>query len=148
MKKLIDEKDEMYAEMYKMDDQVLAQKVIFIVDDSADSLQLMESLVRRNLPCQLQCFTNEFEALKKMSEIRPSLLILDVMLASLNGMKIGKAVSDLNFYDGPIVFTSANESYEKEISILFNDECIFLPKPINRNDFIRAILMCLHKNQH
>jgi DNA-binding NtrC family response regulator len=138
--KLSREKKEMYEDMYKLDDKVLAEMTIVIIDDSEESLHLMESFIKKDLPCKVKSYLNEFEALKDISDQAPSLIILDVMLGSLDGMKIGKAVKELHFFDGPIIFVSSNDAFRREAEEIFQKQAQFLSKPLNKGLFIETIL--------
>ncbi len=133
MRKLIEDRHELLDAFAHKEMDHLKDKRILIIDDSDDSINLMETLIKANTrDIQVRSFKDEYEALKEISHNEYDLIILDVMLNTTDGIKIGKAIKELNIYQGPILFTSANQKYKDEINTIFKKNMNFLPKPIDK----------------
>ncbi|MBL6991315.1 MAG: response regulator [Bacteriovoracaceae bacterium] len=112
----------------------LKQKNILIVDDDVAFNVLATHLLKDLGDVNVQSASTPSIAVKKMFDMRPDLIILDIMLDRVNGIQLAKAINCL-YEDGiPIVFVSANHRYRNDIILSNFDlrKVTFLPKPIDR----------------
>lgn len=117
---------------------------ILIVDDDIETTKLLEEIIKLNghEPFSINESRN---ALKKTEDLLPDLVLLDIMMAEINGialcklMKSSPAISHI-----PVIMVSAlNDEGTKRDS--FNagaDE--FITKPIIPKDFVKRINTALN----
>lgn len=112
---------------------------ILIVDDDHETIKLLESIVRSkgHEPFSVSESKN---AIKAVETIMPDIILLDIMMAEINGIAICKLIKsspDLNHI--PVVMVSAlnDEGSKKDAYNAGANE--FLTKPIYPNEFMRRI---------
>ena len=88
------------------------QKVLIIEDDSVVSLTLKAQLEQKGFEVT-QVF-NGSAAIRKVISIHPDVILLDIGLPDKNGYDICKELRQ--FYDGGIIFLTAHESVEAEVT--------------------------------
>ena len=118
---------------------VAKMRNIFILDDSIETTHLLQGFLSQYENIKIHPFNNEYDALRKISKVRPDLLILDIMLSSFDGIRVAKAVKDLKYYTGPILFISAHQEFQRVVERLDYADFYFLQKPISRSMFISQI---------
>ncbi|WP_168118781.1 response regulator [Paenibacillus sp. HB172176] len=102
---------------------------VVIVDDEHLVLNLMNMIVGRNAGFSIVgSFTDPHEALKRIPELRPDILFLDIEMPLMNGMELARLVRE-RFDRGMIVFTTAHMQYALEA---FDVEAIdYVLKPVS-----------------
>ncbi len=85
-----------------------APPVVFIVDDDADFLE-MNRLILETGAYMVLCFRDPQEALKRMENERPDLVITDLMMRDLDsGFTFSRKIKeDRRFRDIPVVIITA-----------------------------------------
>jgi len=121
----------------------LCSKKIMIIDDSEESIFVISSQLKKTGEYSVLSFTSEFDALKEISKQAPELIILDIMLETIDGIKFALTLKGLEYYAGPIIFISSNKSFEKELLKTFGDKCIFMNKPINLTKLSETVFRIL-----
>jgi len=121
----------------------LKEKTIVIIDDSEEAINIMKAFLKQKDSLQLKTFTDEFLALKAISKENPDLVIMDIMLKSLDGLKMAKIIKEIYLSNTPILFVSSDSTFEKEITTLFDKKSHFIQKPINRTQFIEIVTKLL-----
>lgn len=82
-------------------------KVILLVDDDLTLLEMYEDRLKAEGFTIIQA-TNGEEALKKVREVKPSLVILDVMMPKVNGFDVLKNLrADPEFKNIPVIILTA-----------------------------------------
>ena len=82
-------------------------KTILLVDDDLTLLEMYEDRLKAEGYEIIQA-TNGEEALKKAREVKPALVILDVMMPKVNGFDVLKNLrADQEFKDIPIIVLTA-----------------------------------------
>lgn len=87
----------------------LNQKVpyILIVDDVPTNILVLSEILKRT-GCKIQSVTDGMTALKVMSEEKPDLILLDIMMPGIDGYEVCRRVKeDKNLCDIPVIFISA-----------------------------------------
>lgn len=89
-------------------DQLSARKVIMAVDDSLTIRRILTSLLERN-GYRVVAASDGQEALQKVTQLIPDLIILDVMMPGMNGYDVCKALRhNANTKPVPVVMLSAS----------------------------------------
>lgn len=90
---------------------------IFIVEDNADIREIYR-LVFELAGFTVEASENGLDAISRLSEVRPDIILLDIMLPEMDGFEVLKAVkqnmSDTGLQNTPIVVWS-NLSQEEDI---------------------------------
>ena len=83
----------------------LAEASILIVDDNLQNLELMHAYLE-DLPCRLATATDGEEAVRRIEQDAPDLILLDVMMPRMSGFevcqKIKSSLVNLGFSDSTI----------------------------------------------
>ena len=75
-----------------------AEPYILCVDDDADFLEFYREVLGAG-GYRVSCFTNQMEALRRMAEAVPSLVVTDLMMESLSaGFTFSRAIKDNDRY--------------------------------------------------
>lgn len=81
---------------------------VLVVDDEADAVELLqEFLVAKGY--EVLTATDGEEALRKVREERPHLILLDVRMPGMNGLEILRRVRQIDQEVGVIMVTAVNE---------------------------------------
>ncbi len=141
------QRKELLEAIAKTEFQHLNNKKVIIIDDSKDALTLMSTYLGQISNIEIRTYSDEFDALRKISSDKPDLLVLDIMLTYSDGMKIGSLLKELEIYKGKILFISSNKNFEHELKTFFEKEVIhFLTKPIDKNHFVETVINLLKKD--
>ena len=92
---------------------MLIQKVL-VVDDSKTELMYLSDLLQKQ-GLQVRTAENGEEAFKRLSEDKPDLILMDVVMPGQNGFQLTRAISrDPLFSDVPIIMcTSKNQETDR-----------------------------------
>lgn len=123
----------------------LPHKNIVIVDDDPDFILFMENLLNQIGNFTITNFKDEIEGLQSVVKDSPDLIIMDIMLANSDGMKLGSTMRQFMEFEAPILFVSSNKSYEQDVNMLMDnyDRIDFISKPFDKKrlaDKIKEIL--------
>jgi DNA-binding response OmpR family regulator len=112
---------------------------VLIVDDDMFVRRLVRTLLETE---GMECYEADDgkQALEAARELRPDIIVLDVMLPSLNGYEICRTLKfDENFSDIPIVMlTSRSEPTDKETGY-YTGADVYLTKPFEHKELVEAI---------
>lgn len=115
------------------------KKTILIVDDNEDVITTYRAVLCR-MGFDVSQAANGHDCLRKIEEIKPDLLLLDVRLPGLSGTEVCRMVKDTaQTKDIPVVAISASMSAEtrEKMEEVGADE--FLLKPIDVSDLNRVV---------
>ena len=89
------------------------QKVLVVDDSKTELMALSEMLQKQGL--QVRTAENGEEALKRLSEDKPDLILMDVVMPGQNGFQLTRAISrDPLYADVPIIMcTSKNQETDR-----------------------------------
>lgn len=121
-----------------MDVDKTKQKIL-IVDDTISVIAILKEIILR-AGYQVAIATSGEKALRKLSVIKPDLILLDVMMPGLNGYQTCEAIKvQKEFEQVPIIFISAlNESFDK-VKAFKSGAIDYVPKPVNGAELLMRI---------
>ena len=89
------------------------QKILLVDDSKTELHHLSEMLIKRGY--QIRTAENGEEALKRLAEEKPDLILMDVVMPGQNGFQLTRAITrDERYADVPVIMcTSKNQETDK-----------------------------------
>lgn len=117
----------------------LPNSTVMIVDDNAQNVELLQAFLE-SLPVKLITASDGIEALEKVAEHNPDLILLDIMMPRMSGFQVcRKLKSDQKTRDIQILMVTAlNELGDIEQAA----ECgtdDFVSKPVNKFELLTRV---------
>ena len=105
-------------------------KLVLVVDDDDGQRDLLKYLVGKE-GFRLADASSGADALKKVKELSPDLILLDLMLPGMGGYEILRELQATGNGDIPVLIASARTMDEKMIATLTSEPNVrgFFPKP-------------------
>jgi len=120
-------------------DTFLPQSTVLIVDDNPQNVELLQAFLE-SLPVNLVTAADGVEALEKVAEHKPDLILLDIMMPKMSGFQVCKRVKgDPKTRDIQVLMVTAlNELGDIEQAT----ECgtdDFVSKPVNKFELLTRV---------
>ena len=117
----------------------LPQSTVLIVDDNPQNVELLQAFLE-SLPVRIVTAFDGVEALQRVAELAPDLILLDVMMPQMSGFQVcRKLKSDPNTKDIQVLMVTAlNELGDIEQAT----ECgtdDFVSKPVNKFELLTRV---------
>ncbi len=117
----------------------LPNSTVMIVDDNAQNVELLQAFLE-SLPVKLVTASDGIEALEKVAEHNPDLILLDIMMPRMSGFQVcRKLKADAKTRDIQILMVTAlNELGDIEQAA----ECgtdDFVSKPVNKFELLTRV---------
>lgn len=122
------------------EDKVPAPSKILVVDDNPQNLELLSAYIEDVPNITVIPAANGMEALAKVTEEQPDLILLDIMMPKMSGFEVCRQLkADPKTRDIQVIMVTAlNEVGDHERAIdCGTDE--FLTKPVNRLELITRV---------
>jgi DNA-binding response OmpR family regulator len=114
----------------------ISVKTILVVEDDTDIGSFLVQAISQETPHHAMLVTDGFQALKALTNIRPSLLILDYHLPSMNGIELYDRIQEMNRHDNlPTILISARLP-KQEIA---KRKITGMAKPLELDEFLQTI---------
>lgn len=116
-----------------------------IIDDERHAIKEIEFYLKMYPEISvLASFVNPLEALKKLPELKPQLVFLDIQMPQLMGIDVGSRILDID-PDIEIVFVTAYDQYAMEAFEL--NAIAYILKPIGQERFENAMRKVIKRIQ-
>jgi len=113
-----------------------ADKRVLIVDDEERNIRLL-ALVLSDQGYHLDMASDGLEALEKIAEFRPDLVLLDIMMPGMDGFEVCRRLrGDHRSSQMPVIMVTALEDQESRVKGLAAGANDFLTKPVDRTELI------------
>jgi len=127
----------------------MPRQTVLLVDDNAQNLELLEAYMEDLPDVRTITAVNGIEAMKKVAEESPALVLLDIMMPKMSGFEVCKKIkSDPKTRDIIVVMVTAlNETSDIERAA----ECgtdDYLTKPIDRTALVDLVRNLLSSKSH
>jgi two-component system cell cycle response regulator len=120
-------------------DTSLPQSTVLIVDDNPQNVELLQAFLE-SLPVKLVSAVDGIDALEKVSQYNPDLILLDIMMPRMSGFQVCKRLkSDPKTKDIQILMVTAlNELGDiEQASECGTDD--FVSKPVNKLELLTRV---------
>ena len=108
-------------------------KTIAIIDDDIHIGDVLEQLLRREGYQVLRAYSGT-EALYLLSQQRPDLVLLDLMLPGLSGEEVLPKIQSF-----PVIILSAKGDVENKVELLQAGAVDYIPKPVHPQELLARI---------
>ena len=114
-------------------------KNILLVDDSKTELHhLSEILLKRGY--QVRTAENGEEALKRLAEEKPDLILMDVVMPGQNGFQLTRAITrDPRFVNVPVIMCTSKNQETDKVWGMRQGARDYIVKPVNADELVAKI---------
>lgn len=117
----------------------MTPKKILVVDDSPTERHVLNDLLTKAGYQVVACDNGE-DAITKARQIRPDLILMDVVMPGLNGFEATRAISrDLATRDIPIVLCTSKSHETDKIWGMRQGARDYVVKPVHRDELLAKI---------
>lgn len=110
---------------------------ILIIDDDPDVRTVMNVLMKKQ-GYEVETASHREEAMRKLSDFHPSVILLDVLLSGYDGRELCQEIkADAKTKDVPVIMFSAHPGAADNIEKYGADD--FITKPINTSALLEKL---------
>jgi DNA-binding response OmpR family regulator len=121
--------------------------IVLIIEDELNIRDLIETVLSKNGFVTVGVDTAE-GGLKKISSLKPSLIILDIQLPHMNGLEFCRKIrQDPHTRNIPIIVVSVQSSDINKIIGLESGADDFIAKPFNHNELLARVKAVLRRTR-
>jgi len=122
-------------------------KIILVVDDEKDIVQLIRYNLERE-GFKVESASDGNEALKRANEIKPDLILLDIMLPGKDGYEVMKSLNqNEKTANIPVIFLTAKSAEFDEVLGLELGADDYIVKPISPRKLVSRIRAVLRRSE-
>lgn len=109
----------------------MAIQKVLVVDDSKTELMYMTDLLQKK-GMQVRTAENADEAMRRLSEERPDLILMDVVMPGKNGFQLTRAISrDPKYADVPIIICTSKDQETDRVWGMRQGARGYITKPVD-----------------
>lgn len=117
----------------------MADEPIFVVDDDPDSLDIVRTYLEGRGYAVITASSGS-EALAKLEEVHPAIILLDVMMPGMDGWEVARIVKNHpDFGDVRVVMLTALGEFQDKQEGLRAGADDYIVKPIRLDELIRKV---------
>jgi len=110
---------------------------ILVIDDDPDVRMLMKVLMKKQ-GYEVETAYNKEDALIKLQDFQPSVILLDVLLSGTDGRELCKQIKEtVNLQAVPVIMISAHPGAAENFTSYGADD--FISKPINSDNLLKKV---------
>ncbi len=124
----------------------MEDKKILVVDDEPDILEILAYNLRKE-GFQVTTANNGEEGLKKAEEVKPDLIILDIMMPQMDGVEVCRNIRGRKEFDNTLIaFLTAREEDYSQIAALDVGGDDYITKPIKPRVLMSRVKALLRRS--
>jgi two-component system, sensor histidine kinase and response regulator len=114
---------------------------ILIIDDQMANIEVLTGLLKIQGYTEVHFTDDSRKALDLIEQLKPNLLLLDLMMPNINGFQIMERLKENGLLDGfmPILVLTADATTETKRKALANGASDFLTKPFDLTEVVLRI---------
>lgn len=120
------------------------EKKILVIDDEKPIADILQFNLKKE-GFEVHCAYDGIEALEKVEEIQPDLILLDIMLPLKDGMEVCREVRKK--YDTPIIMLTAKDSEIDKVLGLELGADDYVTKPFSTRELLARVKANLRRQQ-
>ncbi len=113
-------------------------KKVLIVDDELDTLELIK-LVLESGGFKTILATNGMEALEKVKESKPDLILLDIMMPDMDGWEVFRKIKENNSKIPVAILTAKAQNIDRLLGLHVLKADDYITKPFGKNELIDKV---------
>jgi len=115
-------------------------KKVLIVDDSRTEQMVLTDMLQRQ-GMQVRTASNGEEAMQRLAEDKPDLILMDVVMPGQNGFQLTRAISrDARFADVPIIMCTSKGQETDRVWGMRQGARDYITKPVNAAELFSKIV--------
>lgn len=120
-------------------DTQLPTSTVLVVDDNPQNVELLQAYLE-SLNCTVHVATDGIDALEKVPQAKPDLILLDIMMPRMSGFEVCRRLkADPSTRDIPVIMVTAlNELGDIERGVEAGTDD-FLSKPVNKLELLTRV---------
>jgi len=112
---------------------------ILLVDDSKTELHVLSELLTKR-GYKVRTAENGEEALRRLQEEKPDLILMDVVMPGQNGFQLTRAITrDPNFADVPVIMCTSKNQETDRVWGMRQGARDYVVKPVNPEELLSKI---------
>lgn len=118
----------------------MSKKRVLVIDDDLMTLEFLETLLKKK-GYEAICAIGADECMKKLKEVKPDIILLDIMMPKKSGWDVLEALKlNANTKNIPVIIITVKDDM-KDISRAnkYENVCAYIVKPFEHNDLIKKI---------
>jgi len=115
---------------------------IAVIDDDVNIGNMLETVLKKEGYAVLRAYSGT-EALFMLSQTKPDLILLDLMLPGLTGEELLPKIKDI-----PVIIVSAKIDIDNKINLLLNGAADYVTKPFYPKELLARITVALRNRQN
>jgi twitching motility two-component system response regulator PilH len=117
----------------------MAIKKILLVDDSKTELHHLSELLRRK-GYEVRTAENGEEAMRRLADDKPDLILMDVVMPGQNGFQLTRAITrDPRFADVPVIMCTSKGLETDKVWGMRQGARDYVVKPVDADELITKI---------
>ena len=112
---------------------------ILVVDDSKTELHFLSDMLGKN-GYLVRTAQNGEEAMRRLEEARPDLILMDVVMPGQNGFQLTRSITrDARFADVPVIMCTSKNQVTDKVWGLRQGARDYIVKPVNGEELLSKI---------
>ncbi len=114
------------------------QKILLVDDSKTELHHLSELLTKRGY--LVRTAENGEEALRRLAEEKPDLILMDVVMPGQNGFQLTRAITrDPNFANVPVIICTSKNQETDKVWGMRQGASDYVVKPVNADELVAKI---------
>jgi twitching motility two-component system response regulator PilH len=117
----------------------MAIKNILLVDDSKTELHFLSDLLEKR-GYKIRTAENGEEAMRRLGEEKPDLILMDVVMPGQNGFQLTRAITrDPRFVDVPVIMCTSKNQETDKVWGMRQGARDYIVKPVDADELVAKI---------
>jgi len=116
------------------------RREVMIIDDCSDTLNIIRNFLSSSDDINVWSYQDEFTALENFKDNEPDLVVLDINLTVIDGLKVSSILKSLSILDIPVLYMSSDPNNKIRLDKFHKGSTVdFIQKPLKQKSFISNI---------